>query len=41
MDNACVLNEVVQGRLKEGKVTYAFFLDVKKLMILCGMMACG
>ena len=30
MDNAYVLNEVVQGRLKEGKVTYAFFLDVKK-----------
>ena len=23
------LNEVVQGRLKEGKVTYAFFLGVK------------
>ena len=30
MGNACVLNGVVQGRLKEGKVTYAFFLDVKK-----------
>ena len=30
MDNAYVLNEVVQGRLKEGKVTYAFFFDVKK-----------
>ena len=30
MDNVCVLNEVVQGRLKEDKVTYAFFLDVKK-----------
>ena len=28
-DNTYVLNEVVQGRLKEGKVTYAFFLDVK------------
>ena len=24
------LNEVVQGRLKEDKVTYASFLDVKK-----------
>ena len=41
MDNAYVLNEVVQGRLKEGKVTYAFSLDVKKLMTLCGVMACG
>ena len=30
MDNVCVLNEVVQGRLKEDKVTYAFFSDVKK-----------
>ena len=30
MDNAYVVNEVVQCRLKEGKVTYAFFLDVKK-----------
>ena len=29
-DNVYVLNEVVQSRLKEGKVTYAFFLDVKK-----------
>ena len=25
-----VLNELVQGRLKEGKETYAFFLDVQK-----------
>ena len=24
------LNELVQGRLKEGKETYAFFLDVQK-----------
>ena len=29
-DNVYVLNEVVQGRLKRDKVTYAFFLDVKK-----------
>ena len=28
-DNVC-LNEIVQGRLKEDKVTYAFFLDVRK-----------
>ena len=27
MDNAYVLNEVVQDRLKEGKVIYAFFFD--------------
>ena len=40
-DNVYVLNEVVQGRLKEDKVTYAFFLDVKKACTLCGMMACG
>ena len=24
------LNEVAQGRLKENRATYAFFLDVKK-----------
>ena len=24
------LNEIVQGRLREGKPTYAFFLDVQK-----------
>ena len=24
------LNEIVQGRLREGKKTYAFFLDVQK-----------
>ena len=35
MDSAYVLNEVVQGRLKEGKVTCmvnAFFLCVKKTL---------
>ena len=30
MDNVYTLHEIVQGRLKEGKETYAFFLDVKK-----------
>ena len=30
MDNVCTLNEIVQGRLKEDKETYAFFLDVQK-----------
>ena len=33
-----MLNELVQGRLREGKDTYAFFLDVQKA---CGVMACG
>ena len=30
VDNIYMLNELVQGRLKEGKETYAFFLDVQK-----------
>ena len=30
MDNVYSLNEIVQGRLREGKHTYAFFLDVRK-----------
>ena len=30
MDNVCTLNEVVQGRLKEDKETYTFFLDAQK-----------
>ena len=30
IDNVYTLNEIVQGRLREGKKTYAFFLDVKK-----------
>ena len=30
MDNVYSLNEIVQGRLREGKHTYAFFLDVLK-----------
>ena len=30
MDNVYTLNEIVQGRLKEDKETYAFFLDVQK-----------
>lgn len=29
-DNVYTLNEIVQGRLREGKETYAFFLDVQK-----------
>ena len=30
IDNVYTLNEIVQGRLREGKKTYAFFLDVQK-----------
>ena len=30
VDNIYTMNELVQGRLKEGKETYAFFLDVQK-----------
>ena len=30
MHNVYTLNEIVQGRLKEDKDTYAFFLDVQK-----------
>ena len=30
IDNVCTLNEIVQGQLREGKKTYAFFLDVQK-----------
>ena len=30
VDNIYTLNELVQGRMKEGKRTFAFFLDVQK-----------
>ena len=30
MDNVYSLNEIVQGRLREGKRAYDFFLDVRK-----------
>ena len=30
VDNINTPNELMQGRLKEGKETYAFFLDVQK-----------
>ena len=30
MDNVHSLNEIVQGMLREGKHTYAFFLDVRR-----------
>ena len=30
MDNVYSLNEIVQGKLREDKHTYTFFLDVRK-----------
>ena len=30
VDNIFILNEVIQGRLQEGKKTFSFFLDIKK-----------
>ena len=30
MDNVYTLNEIMQGRLREDKKTYAFFLDIQK-----------
>ena len=46
IDNIYTLNEIVQGRLKEGKQTYALFLDVQKaytdnILILYGEMGYG
>ena len=44
IDNVYTLNEIVQGRLREGKKTYAFFLDVQKAYdtVWCyGIMVCG
>ena len=29
MENVYTLNEIVQGRLREAKKTYAFFLDIQ------------
>ena len=34
MDNVYTLNEIVQGRLREDKKTYAFFLDIQKALEL-------
>ena len=33
MDNVYILNEIVQGRLREDKKTYAFFLDIQKAYV--------
>ena len=34
MDNVYTLNEIVQGRLREDKKTYAFFLDIQKTLFV-------
>ena len=39
MDNVYTLNEIVQGRFREDKETYAEMY--RKHMILCGVMVCG
>ena len=31
VENIFILNEVIQGRLQEGKKTFCFFLDIKKV----------
>ena len=41
IDNIFTLNELIQGRLKEGKKTFHFFSIFKKHMIQFGVMACG
>ena len=41
INNILTLNELIQGRLKEGKKTFSFFLDIQKYMIQFGVMACG
>ena len=33
IDNVFMLNELVQGRLRENRHTYAFFLDVQKVHV--------
>ena len=30
MDNVYTINEIVQGKLREDKKTYALFLDIQK-----------
>ena len=37
IDNIFTLNELIQGRLKEGKKTFAFFLMFKKHMVQFGI----
>ena len=50
IDNISTFNEIVQGRLREGKITHAFFLHVQKaynavwrdgLQVRCGIWGNG
>ena len=41
IDNIYTLNELVQGRMKEGKRTFVFFQMFRKHMILFGGMVYG
>ena len=41
VDNIFTLNEIVQGRMREGKHTYAFFLMFRKHLTQFGMMVYG
>ena len=41
VDNIFTLNEIVQGRMREGKHTYTFFLMFRKYLTQFGMMVYG
>ena len=41
IDNIFSLRELIQGRIREGKSTFAFFLTLRKPMTQYGGMGCG
>ena len=41
IDNIFSLSELIQGRIREGKSTFAFFLMLRKPMTQYGGMGCG
>ena len=41
VDSIYMLNELVQGRLREGKDTYVFFIDVQKAYDTVWRNGCG
>ena len=41
VDNIFTVNEIVQGRMREGKHTYTFFLMFRKYLTQFGMMVYG
>ena len=41
IDNRFSFNELIQGRIKEGKSTYTFFFMLRKFMTLYGGMGYG